>query len=117
MSYSIDYRKRVMSFVKEGGSKREAARLFKVSPNTVYQWLQRGTDLKPRMTSLRRRKLDKKVLLQHVQQNPDATLRERATHFGVTVNAIWVAKKRLRIVKKTTALHRKMPYAKNGVLT
>jgi putative transposase len=115
MSYSIDYRKRVMSFVKEGGSKREAARLFKLSPNTVYQWLQRGTDLKPRVATVRRRKLDKKVLMQHVQQNPDATLRERAAHFGVTVNAIWVAKKRLRIVKKTTALHRKMSYEKNGV--
>ena len=53
--------------------------------------------------------------MQHVEQNPDATLRERAAHFGVTMNAIWVAKKRLRIVKKTASVRRKMSYEKNGV--
>ncbi|MCK5659624.1 MAG: helix-turn-helix domain-containing protein [Alphaproteobacteria bacterium] len=101
MTYGIDYRRRVISFVKEGGSKREAARLFKVNPDTIYEWLKRGDDLSPRPAKTRRRKLDKKLLAQHVRDYPDALLRERAAHFGVCINSIWVAKGVLKIVKKT----------------
>ncbi len=35
-----------------------------------------------------------------VRDFPDALLRERAAHFGVTINAIWVALKKLAITKK-----------------
>ena len=101
MCYSIDYRRRVISFVAEGGSKRDAARLFKISPNTIYEWLKRGDDLSPRPAKTRQRKLDKKALARHVQENPDALLRERAAHFGVGVNTVWVAMRRTGFVKKT----------------
>lgn len=101
MSYGIDYRRRVVSFVAEGGSKREAARLFKISPNTVYEWLKLGENLSPRPASVRKRKLDKEALARHVRENPDALLRERAEHFGVHVNAIWTAMRRQGFVKKT----------------
>ena len=39
MSYSVDLRKRVVSYVESGGSKSEAARRFEVSRKTVYNWL------------------------------------------------------------------------------
>jgi hypothetical protein len=35
-----------------------------------------------------------------VRDFPDALLRERTAHFGVSVNAIWVAMKTLKITKK-----------------
>ncbi len=101
MSYGIDYRRRVVSFVTEGGSKREAARLFKVSPNTIYEWLKLGEDLSPRPAATRRRKIDQGALARHVREHPDALLRERAAHFGVHVNAIWLAMRRQGFVKKT----------------
>ena len=101
MAYSIDYRRRVIGFVNEGGSKREAARLFKVSRETIYQWLGRGDVLSPRPVQVRHRKIDKEALSRHVREYPDALLRERAAHFGVHVNAVWTAMGRLRIVKKT----------------
>ena len=101
MAYSIDYRRRVVSFVKEGGSKQEAARLFKVHPETVYEWLKRGEDLKPRPAKTRRRKIDKEALRRHVHENPDALLRERALVFKVTPEAIWMALRAMKIVKKT----------------
>lgn len=104
MSYGIDYRPRVVSFIKEGKSKREAARLFKVNPDTIYEWLKRGDDLLPRPAKTRRRKLDKAVLAGHVKEHPDALLRERAARFGVTESAISVALKKMRIVKKSTAV-------------
>jgi hypothetical protein len=46
--------------------------------------------------------LDKAALAAHVRDFPEALLRERAAHFGVTINAIWVALKKLAISKKTT---------------
>ena len=101
MAYGIDYRRRVISFVNEGGSKLEAARLFKVHPETVYEWLKRGKDLKPRVAKVRQRKLDKAALARHVKEHPDALLRERAEYFGVHVNAIWVALRAQKFVKKT----------------
>ena len=39
MSYSEDLRRRVVDYVHQGGSKAEAARLFKVSRGRVYAWL------------------------------------------------------------------------------
>lgn len=101
MTYGSDYRRRVMTFVNEGGSKREAARLFKVSRETIYKWLEHGDDLSPRPRQTRRRKLDKVALARHVKEHPDALLRERAAHFGVHTNSIWVALRNARIVKKT----------------
>lgn len=101
MTYGIDLRERVLSYIKEGGSHAVAARLFKVTPRTIYNWHQRQS-LEPKKHGFRRRKLDKKLLAQHVRDYPDALLRERAAYFGVRVNSVWVAKRALRIVKKRT---------------
>jgi excisionase family DNA binding protein len=77
MAYGIDYRRRVISFVSEGGSKLEAARLFKVHPGTIYEWLKRGEDLSPRPARTRERKINKEELRRHVRAHPGALLRER----------------------------------------
>ena len=89
MTYGTDYRRRVISFIHEGGSKREAARLFKVNPDTIYEWLKRGDDLSPRPAKTRRRKLDKAVLAQHVEEHPDALLRERAAGAEQTLDMMY----------------------------
>jgi len=103
MSYSIDLRKRAVSFVNEGGSRTEAARIFGVSRKTLYHWLHRD-DLTPRKAETRRRKLDKAALLAHVQAHPDLLLRERAQLFNVHESSISRALARLRIVKKNDTL-------------
>ena len=47
MSYSIDLKKRVVSFIEEGGSKVEATKRFSVGRRTVFKWMkkkrERGT--------------------------------------------------------------------------
>lgn len=101
MAYSIDYRRRVTAFVNEGGSKLEAARLFKIHPETVYEWLKRGKDLSPRPAKTRYRKIDKDALRRHVQECPDAFLRERAVVFKVTPEAVCYLLKTMKLVKKT----------------
>ena len=100
MMYGIDYRRRVLSYVQEGGSKADAARLFKVSRNTIYEWLKLGDDLSPRLAETRSGKIDKEALARHVEKNPDALLRERAADFGVSTNAIWEMMRKLGFVKK-----------------
>jgi len=95
----MDLRERAIKYVRDGGSQAEAGRLFGVTSRTIYNWLHRD-NLAPTVVSTRRRKLDKRALAAHVRDYPDALLRERAAHFGVRVNAVWVALGRMKIVKK-----------------
>ncbi len=115
MTYPVSLRRKVLAHIKEGMGKREAARLFKISPNTLYEWLKRGDDLSPRPAKTRRRRLDKAALERHVHDNPSDILRERAAHFNVGVNTVWVAMRRLGFVKKTAPVSGAKHYEKNGV--
>ena len=99
MTYSIDLRERAVAYVRSGGSQAEASRLFKVTSRSIYNWLRRDS-LSPKPHGPRRRKLDKAALAEHVRDYPDALLRERAAHFGVQINSVWVALKQMNIVKK-----------------
>lgn len=103
MSYSVDLRERVVGYVRDGGSRAKASELFKVGRTTLYRWLN-SPDLHPRPAKERRRKLDKAALAAHVRDYPDALLKERAAHFGVCINSIWVAIKKLKITKKNDAI-------------
>lgn len=99
MSYSIDLRIRVVSYVRNGGLRSEASRIFGVDRKTIYNWLQRD-DLSPKPHGSRRRKLDTQALADHVRDFPDALLRERAAHFNVSVPSLWAALRKMNIVKK-----------------
>jgi transposase len=103
MSYSVDMRERAVSYVRSGGKQLEACRIFRIGRTTLYYWL-RSEDLKPKGFVPRRRKLDKTALAAHVRDYPDALLRERAVHFGVTPVAVWRALKRQNITKKNDAV-------------
>ena len=103
MTYSLDLRSRAVKYVEDGGQKTEACRLFNIDRKTLYNWLN-ADDLQPKPHGPRRRKLDKEALRQHVRDYPDALLRERAAHFGVHINAIWVALKQMNVVKKNDTL-------------
>ncbi|MFN5857324.1 MAG: IS630 transposase-related protein, partial [Pseudanabaenaceae cyanobacterium] len=95
MTYSVDLRERVVEYVRGGGSKAEAARRYAVSEATVYAWLKRET-LQPTVV----RKIDWEALESHVQQHPEAPLKDRAQEFGVNPSAIWYALKELQITRK-----------------
>ena len=94
MSYSSDFRKCVLDFVANGGSKAEASRRFGISRGIIYEWL----DAEDPLTSKKPgpqgpRCLDYEALKQHVADFPDATQQERAAHFGVSKHGIWYALK------------------------
>ena len=102
MHYPVSFRRKVIAHIKEGMGKREAARLFKISPQTLYNWLKRD-DLKPDLAKHRHRKIDKDKLRAHVRAHPDMLLRERARIFNVSVPGLSYALKTMKIVKKKNA--------------
>ena len=106
MTYSTDLRRRVVDFVAKGGSKAEASRRYEVSLWCVNDWCRRK-NLTPSPQLGRKRKLDWKALARHIQENPDALLRERAQHFGVHTSAIGYAQKQMKLTrKKNTKIQR-----------
>jgi transposase len=103
-AYALDLRERVVKFVKRGGSKAEASRRFELGRSTVYRYLvavQTGT-LAPKTSWGHWRKLDPQKLQVHVQQHPDATLKELRKVFGVSHHAIWVRLGQLGFTLKKT---------------
>ncbi len=103
MSYSVDLRKRVLAYIAQGHTKYEASDAFGVGRATIYRWIS-AEDLSPKPAKTRHRKLDKAALEAHVREHSDMILRERAAHFGVRVNAIWVAMRQLDLRKKNDAI-------------
>lgn len=100
MTYSIDFRKKVVAFVKTGGGQAEAARHFDISLWCVRDWLARK-DLQPQQKGVpRQRKLDKDAVRAHVRDYPDALLRERAVHFGVRLSSMGEALQQMKLTRK-----------------
>lgn len=100
MTYSLDMRLAALAFIKRGGTQSEAAKVFGVSRDILLRW-SKAESLEPKTGYTRRRKIDAEELRQHVKAQPQMYLRERAAIFGVAVNTMHYALKRLKIVKKT----------------
>ena len=104
MTYGLDLRKRVVSYVSSGGSKASASRLFKISLWCVNDWCKR-LKLEAAPHPKRSGKIDMQKLSCHIQSNNDTILRELASEFNVTEQAIWYALRRLKVThKKNDAL-------------
>jgi transposase len=111
MSHSKDLRRRVVSYVRGGGSKATAARLFGVSRGRIYIWLGLGdelaTGLKP--GPKRGHKLDEERLRAELLKRPDAMLKELAALFQVRESTVHYGLKRLKISRKKNLAVRRKP--------
>ena len=101
MTYSTDFRRRVIARVQSGDSKSAACRLFGIRRSTLHSWLGRP-DLSPSQGGPRRRKLARHAFGRHVSEHPDALQRERAAHFKVSVGSIRHALGRMGAPRKKT---------------
>ena len=118
-AYDLDLRKLVVAFVEEGHSQAEAARQFKLHPETVSSWIK----LKKTTGSLKAvpvprspHKLPLEALEKYVKEHPDAFLREIASHFGCGKDAVARALKELGFTrKKTKNLQRTRRIAKGNI--
>lgn len=101
MRYSKDLRRRVVKYVRQGGSKAEAARRFGVSRPTVYEWLALGDDLSAKKPGPKKaHKLDWAALRQAVEKQPEKMKTEWAGEFRVSTTAIHYAMRRMKLSRK-----------------
>lgn len=100
MTYSLDLRERVVSYMNDGGSANKASSIFDVSVRTIHYWMKRK-DLSPKPSFSRQRKINKAKLKQHVEEHPNLLLRERADIFGVHISSLSRSMGKMKIVKKT----------------
>ena len=103
MSYSLDLRQKVLTYIENGGKITKAAKTFGIGRATIYRWLNRQ-NMEVNRVERRKRKLDWEALEKDVKLNPDAKLIERAEKFGVHPSAIWYALKRMKITRKKKEL-------------
>ena len=117
MRCSKAIRRRVVAFVRGGGSKAEAARRFQVSRGSVYNWMKTPDALSYRKPGPQKgRTLDWQALRQHVEQHADLTQQERARYFGVSRHGIWHALRQMSLTrKKNPGLPRARPAAKKTI--
>jgi len=90
MSYSKDVRRLVVSYVRGGGSKAEAARIYGVSRGRVFAWLKLGKSLSTgkKPGPRKNRKVDATLLARAIEERPDAQLKELSVLFGVHYSTI-----------------------------
>lgn len=101
--YSVDLRERVLKHLEKEPDKKAASVLFQIGIATIFRWASRKK-LKGTVEPLRRKyaykKIDDQKLAEYVKDNPDHFLSEIAEHFGLTLQAIFYALKRLKITRK-----------------
>ena len=73
MSYSLDFRQKVINFVENGGTITKAAHTFGIARSSIYRWLSRPK-LSATKVKSRQRKLDWKELEKDVKPNPESLI-------------------------------------------
>ena len=103
MVYSIDFRKKVLTYYERTGSITEASQVFQISRNTIYGWLklkEKTGELNHQVKETKPRKVDRDRLKNHLTDNPDAYLTEIASEFGCHPTTIHYALKAMDYTRK-----------------
>ena len=114
MVYSIDFRKKVLSYCERTGSITEASHVFQISRNTIYGWLklkEKTGELNHQVKGTKPRKVDRDRLKNYLTDNPDAYLTEIAAEFDCHPTTIHYALKAMGYTRKkrTTPTMNKAP--------
>lgn len=103
MTYSVDFRKKVLAVRKRDAlTIEQVAQRFFIGKATVMRWIGRLEPTQKRDTTARR--IDMEALAQDVKDRPDAYQYERAQKFAVRQSAIFYALKRLNLSYKKNAV-------------
>lgn len=98
MTYSIDYRKQVLSSIKDGMTIREAALFYGLSTSTIHSWQQ---NVVPKTTRNKApTKIPDDALIEDVKKYPDDYNYEKARRLNCSQTGIFNALKRLGISQK-----------------
>lgn len=114
MTYSLDFRMRVISEIKEGKSRAETCRLYKISSDTLHRWWKQRHDLEPKRKNPRQGyKIDRQKLAHLVETNPDMMLKELAQELGVSINSMWHSLKVMGYSRKKMARYKEKKHYEN----
>lgn len=106
MSYSLDFRKRVMAIKSEKNLTFEkTSKRFGIGIRTLFRWQKRLEPIKTRNKPAT--KINMERLREDVKKEPDAYLSERAERLGVSVTGIFYALRRLNISNKKNSVSSK----------
>lgn len=103
MSYSIDLREKVIEYLGDGHTQREARDTFHISLSAVNRWkqlYQKTGNLEDKKACHKFKKLNPTELKAYVQEHPDAYLTEIGDAFGCSDTAVMKALRRLGITRK-----------------
>lgn len=117
MSYSEDFRKRVLEYMREGHTQAETQEVFKVGRTTIKEWeklLSETGGLKPRELHRKARVYESEKLRAYIEKHPQATLAEIAKEFGGSIPGAADALKREKISLKKRHRHIVNAMKKNG---
>ena len=115
-AYSIDLRRRALSYVKEGHDIIEASELFNVDRTTLWRWHKRvvAGQLEAYDNKTRRaKKLDGEKMKEYIARCPDATLKEIGEHFGAAASSVYARIKSLGFTYKKKSFYTKSATKKN----
>lgn len=102
--YSIDLRERVLSYIEDGHTQKEASQVFNVTRQTIYNWLclknKTGSLKMCRSGKRKASRFDEDKLREHVLNHGDAYLYEIGSCFGGSTSGAYRALKRLKITRK-----------------
>ena len=98
MTYSVDYRKQVLSNIADGMTIREAALFYGLSTSTIHSWQQKLVPKKTRNKAPT--KIPDDALIEDVKRYPDDYNYERARRLSCSQTGIFNALKRLGISQK-----------------
>jgi transposase len=106
MAYSIDFIRRAVAYKQKGHTFVQLREAFGIPALTYYDWekkLKNGY-FDSKIKRERKRKIDKEILKQAVEEKPDAFLKEYAERFNCTPVAVFYALEKLKITRKKSVL-------------
>jgi putative transposase len=110
MAYSEDLKRRVVAFVAEGGSKAQAARLFRIARSTLFRWLKQPPDHLPGKPGPKNsRSIDRQQLAELVAARPDLMIKEMAQILGAKRSTVHRNLQILGLRRKKNAALRTSP--------
>jgi transposase len=101
-AYSLDLRNKVISFISQGGSKREAAKMFDIGEDTIYRWkrLNKLGDISAKKRKDFPTKIPLETLRKYVEKHPDHILKEIGQAVGLSASNVWKHLKKLDLTRK-----------------
>jgi len=101
-AYSLDLRNKVISFISQGGSKREAAKMFDIGEDTIYRWMRLNKlgDISAKKRKDFPTKIPLETLRKYVEKHPDHILKEIGQAVGLSASNVWKHLKKLDLTRK-----------------